>query len=154
MLNSQLSALIRKGTAGCNRNDMNTAIEKIALSDQLEERLIDFAAQILNLAGRLPKTFQARHIARQILRCGTAGAPNYAEARGAESRQDFIHKMRIVGKELNETAVWLRIIRKSSLLSPEFIACILTENTELSRIVSASIKTARTRGVTSPRMRI
>src|SRR5262245_43245945 len=105
-------------------------LDKIALSDQLEERLIDFAACIIDLAGRLPRTFQARHIANQILRSGTAGAPNYAEARGAESRQDFIHKMRIVGKELNETAVWLRIISKSSLLTREFIAGILAENTE------------------------
>ena len=121
-------------------------LDKIALSDQLEERLIDFAACIIDLAGRLPRTFQARHIANQILRSGTAGAPNYAEARGAESRQDFIHKMRIVGKELNETAAWLRIISKSSLLAREFIVGILAENTELARIVSASIKTARTRG--------
>ena len=90
-------------------------LEKIALSDQLEERLIDFAACIIDLAGRLPRTFPARHIANQITRSGTAGAPNDAEARGAESRQDFIHKMRIVGKELNEAAVWLRIISKSSL---------------------------------------
>ena len=83
------------------------------------------------------------------MRSGTAGAPNYAEARGAESRQDFIHKMRIVGKELNETAVWLRIISKSSLLPREFMVGILAENTELARIVSASIKTARTRGAVS-----
>src|SRR2546427_4082034 len=81
--------------------------DKIALSDQFEERLIDFAARIIRLAGRLPKNFQGRHVAIQILRSGTAGAPNYAEARGAESRADFIHKMRIVQKELNETAVWI-----------------------------------------------
>src|SRR5215510_11409845 len=90
--------------------------DKIALSDQFEERLIEFAARIIRLAGRLPKNFQGRHVASQILRSGTAAAPNYAEARGAESRADFIHKMRIVQKELNETAVWIRIIGKSSLL--------------------------------------
>src|SRR6478735_8820313 len=84
--------------------------DKIALSDQFEERLIEFAARIIRLAGRLPKNFQGRHVASQILRCGTAAAPNYAEARGAESRADFIHKMGIVQKELNETSVWLRIL--------------------------------------------
>ena len=133
MLNSQFSS---EGTYDCER--------------QLEDRLIDFAARMIHLAGRLPRTFQARHIANQILRSGTAGAPNYAEARGAESRADFIHKLRIVGKELNETAVWLRIISKSSLLPPESIADIVAENKELSRIVSASIKTARTRRSVSP----
>jgi four helix bundle protein len=118
-------------------------LEKIVLSNQLEERLVDFAARIIRLAGRLPRIFQARHVAHQILRCGTAGASNYAEARGAESRQDFIHKMRIVGKELNETAVWLRIIGRTALLPRELIVDIVAENAELSRIVSASIKTAR-----------
>jgi four helix bundle protein len=119
-------------------------LEKIALSDQLEDRLVDFAARILNLADRIPKSkFGARHIANQIVRSGTSAAPNYAEARGAESRQDFVHKMRIVGKELNETAVWLRIILRSSLLPPELLVAIVAENTELARIVSASIRTAR-----------
>jgi len=146
MFNSEFSILIRKDLRVHAGRPM---MEKIALPNRLEERLIDFAVCIIDLAGRLPRTFQARHIANQILRSGTAGAPNYAEARGAESRQDFIHKMRIVGKELNETAVWLRIILKSSLLPPEFLAGILAENTELARIVSASIKTARTCSVVS-----
>jgi four helix bundle protein len=121
--------------------------DKIALSDLFEERLIEFAARIIRLAGGLPKTFQARHVAYQILRSGTAGAPNYAEARGAESRADFIHKTRLVQKELNETAVWIRIMAKSSLISPDLLVDILAENKELCRIASASIRTARTRAL-------
>ena len=120
---------------------------KIALSDQFEERLIEFAARIIRLAGRVSKNFQGKHVANQILRSGTAGAPNYAEARGAESRQDFIHKMRIVQKELNETAVWIRIMAKSALISPELLIDVLAENKELCRMVSASITTARNRVV-------
>jgi four helix bundle protein len=119
--------------------------DKIALSDQFEERLLEFAARIIRLAGRLSKNFQGRHVANRILRSGTAGAPNYAEARGAESRPDFIHKMRIVQKELNETAVWIRIMAKSSLISPDLLVDILAENKELCRMASASIRTARTR---------
>jgi four helix bundle protein len=61
--------------------------EKIA--EQFEERLIQFAARLIRLAGRLPRSFQGQHVANQILRSGTAGAPNYAEARGAESRTLF-----------------------------------------------------------------
>jgi four helix bundle protein len=118
-------------------------LEKIELSDKLEERLITFGAQIIGLAGKLAKTFQGRHVAKQILRCGTSGAANYAEARGAESRADFIHKMKVVQKELNETSVWLRVIMKSSLLSPDLIVAIVAENKELSRVVTASIRTAR-----------
>ena len=120
------------------------------LSDQFEERLIEFAARIIRLAGRLPKNFQGRHIASQILRSGTAGAPNYAEARAAESRADFIHKMRIVLKELNETAVWIRMMAKTSLISPPLLIDILAENTELCRMASASIRTARSRAASRP----
>ena len=120
-------------------------IEKIALSDQLEERLVEFGASVIGLAGKLSNTFQGRHVAKQMLRCGTAGAANYAEARGAESRADFIHKMRVVQKELNETLVWLRVLLKSSLVSPELIIAIVAENKELARIVTASIRTARRR---------
>src|SRR3954468_19224587 len=116
--------------------------DKLMRSDHLEERLVDFAAPIILLAGRLTRNFQGRHIASQILRSGTSAAPNYAEARGAESRADFIHKMRIVQKELNETAVWIRIISKSSLISQDLIVDILAENRELCRIATASIKTA------------
>jgi four helix bundle protein len=123
--------------------DLDAMLEKVALSDKLEERLITCGAQIICLAGKLAKTFQGRHIARQILRSGTAGAANYAEARGAESRADFVHKMRLVQKELNETSVWLRLIVKSSLVSPDFIVAIVAENKELSRIITASIRTAR-----------
>ena len=76
-------------------------------SDQLEERLIEFAVRIITLGAELPKTTAGRHIALQMLRSGTAAAANYAEARGAESRADFVHKLGIVQKELNETTVWL-----------------------------------------------
>jgi four helix bundle protein len=125
-------------------------IEKISRSDQLEDPLINFAARIVNLVCRLPsKDFTARHIANPILRSGTSGAANYAEARSAESRADFIHKMRVVEKELNETGVWLRAIQKISLLPPALIVEILAENKELARITSASVRTARMRGVAS-----
>jgi four helix bundle protein len=117
--------------------------DRITQSDQLEERLVAFAARIVRLASRLNKDFLGRHMANQVLRSGTSAAPNYAEARGAESRADFIHKMRIVQKELNETAVWIRIISKSSLISQNLIVDILAENRELCRIATASIKTAR-----------
>jgi four helix bundle protein len=79
--------------------------QKKSLSDQLEERLIEFAARIVTFSTELGGTPAGKHIAIQILRSGTAPAPNYAEARGAESRADFVHKLGIVQKELNETSV-------------------------------------------------
>jgi len=120
-------------------------------SDQLEERLVTFAARIIHFSTELPKTPSGRHIALQILRSGTSVAPNYAEARGAESSADFIHKLKVVQKELNETAVWLRILTKSVLIKEESIVAILQENLELAKIITASVRTARSRGTILPK---
>ena len=116
---------------------------QLSRADQLEKRLITFAAAVLSLSAKLPRTPQGRHISSQILRSGTAVAANYGEARGAESRQDFIHKLRVVFKELNETTIWLEVIALSSMLPTEITAPIVAENRELCRVIAASIKTAR-----------
>lgn len=113
-------------------------------ADELEQRLIDFAVRIVKLSASLPRTSAGKHIAGQILRSGTSPAPNYGEARGAESRADFVHKVRIVLKELNETSIWLRVIHRSQMLKDELLVNIMSENTELCRIFTASLKTART----------
>jgi four helix bundle protein len=111
-------------------------------AEELEERLIDFAVRIIKLVANLPKTPAGKHIAGQLLRSGTSPAPNYGEARGAESHADFIHKYGIVLKELNETFIWLRIIERSELLRSELIKTLLDENQQLCRIFTASLKTA------------
>ncbi|HEV8589099.1 MAG TPA: four helix bundle protein [Pyrinomonadaceae bacterium] len=121
------------------------AKEAQAQADELEERLIDFAVRIIKLSGRLPRNAAGRHIAGQILRSGTSPAPNYGEARGGESPADFVHKLRIVLKELNETSIWLRIIERSELIRRELLVDIINENVELCRIFTASLKTARHR---------
>jgi four helix bundle protein len=112
-------------------------------ANDLEKRLISFAAAILRLSSKLPRTLQGRHLSSQVLRSGTAAAANYGEARGAESRADFIHKLKVVFKELNETTIWLEVIAESGALPAEPIVAIVAENRELCRIIAASIKTAR-----------
>jgi|SRR5438309_7784092 len=121
------------------------ASESQARADELEERLIDFAVRIIKLSARLPRNPAGRHIAGQILRSGTSPAPNYGETRGGESPADFVHKLRIVLKELNETSIWLRIIERSELIKRELLVEIINENTELCRIFTASLRTARHR---------
>ena len=122
-----------------------TAKDPQTRADELEERLIDFAVRIVRLSARLPKTAAGRHTAAQILRSGTSPAPNYGEARGGESEADFVHKLRIVLKELNETSIWLRVIERSQLLKTELVAGIVKENSELCKIFAASLKTVRSR---------
>ena len=112
-------------------------------ANKLEERLIDFAVRIIKLASALPNTPAGRHIAGQILRSGTSPAPNYGEARGAESKADFVHKIRVVLKELNETRIWLLIIERSKLLAATLLTDIIQENSELCKIFSTSLKTIR-----------
>ena len=112
-------------------------------ADVLEGRLIEFAVRIIKLSAKLPKTPAGRHIAGQILRSGTSPAPNYGEARGAGSPNDFTHKVRVVLKELNETLIWLRMIERSEQLRADLLLDIISENTELCKIFATTLKTAR-----------
>ena len=116
-------------------------------ANELESRLIAFAVRVIKLTGHLPDSPAGKHLARQILRSGTSPAPNYGESRSAESAADFVHKLSIVLKELNETMIWLKLIIGSGLMKPSTIEDILDENEQLARIISASIKTARTRSL-------
>lgn len=128
---------MREGTA--------TAPEDRSQADALEERLIDFAVRIIKLSARLPKNAAGRHIAGQILRSGTSPAPNYGEARGAESHADFVHKLRVVLKELNETSIWLRIIERSELIKSQLLSDIIQETSELCKIFATLLRTAKAR---------
>ena len=110
----------------------------------LEERLIDFALRVAEVTESLPNSPLGKHIVGQLLRAGTAAAPNYAEAQGAESRRDFVHKMRIALKELRETKVWLKMIAKKPLIEPKSrLELIIQECDELTAIFVTSIKTAQ-----------
>ena len=112
-------------------------------ADELEERLIDFAVRVIKLADSLPPTPAGRHISKQLLRSGTSPAPNYAEARGAESHADFIHKLKIALKELNETSVWLKMVCRADLMQTDRMDELIDENQQLCRILNASSATAR-----------
>jgi four helix bundle protein len=109
----------------------------------LSERLLEFTIRIIKLVERIPKTRVGNHIAGQLLRCGTSPGPNYSEARGAESRNDFIHKMRIALKELRETLFWLKALHciMSQRLGPD-LSWLLNETEELISIFVSSINTA------------
>ena len=112
----------------------------------LEERLLEYAAQIVRLTEKLPDTRAGNHIAGQLLRSGTSPLPNHGEAEGAESKNDFIHKLSICHKELRESRRWLKLIQRVPLLSltdAAFLEASLRETDELLRIFVSSIRTAR-----------
>ena len=110
----------------------------------LEDRLLEYAALIVRLVEKLPGTRAGNHIAGQLLRSGTSVLPNHGEAEGAESRNDFIHKLGIWHKDLRESRRWLRLIQRVPLLAEAAVLeAALQETDELVRIFAASIRTAR-----------
>ncbi len=111
--------------------------------EDLAERLLCFALRIINLVNTLPRTLTGRHIGGQLLRSGTSPGSNYEEARGAESRADFIHKLGVVLKELKERRFWLRLIERSEIIHSKNVEPLIQECQELCAVIAKSILTAR-----------
>ncbi len=110
----------------------------------LEERLIDFAVLIIEISKLLPNNRIGNHLAGQLIRSGTSPALNYGEAQSAESRKDFIHKIKVVLKELRETLICLKIILRAKLIkSDEIIETGINESNELISIFVKSVETAQ-----------
>jgi four helix bundle protein len=110
----------------------------------LEERLLEFASAIIDLSEALPTTRAGNHVAGQILRSGTSPYPNHGEAEDAESREDFIHKLKICLKELRETRRWARLIKRKGWVKEDAtLVFVLGESDELIRIFFSSIQTAK-----------
>ncbi len=109
----------------------------------LEERLLEYSVRIIKLVEQLESSRAGNHVAGQLLRSGTSPYPNLGEAQAAESPKDFVHKLRILLKELRETQRWLKLIVRVPLVErPELMGQILQETEELIRIFVTSIKTA------------
>ena len=107
-------------------------------------RLLRFAVQVCEIAEELPSSsFTGRHVANQLIRAGTSPAPNYGEAQSAESRRDFIHKMKICLKELRETHIWLQFILLKDLVDSKRVKIVEVEADELIAIFVKSIETAK-----------
>ncbi len=85
----------------------------------LEDRLIEFSVLIIDIVNEMEKSKAGNHLSGQIVRSGTSVSLNYGEAQSAESNKDFIHKMKVILKELRETFVCLKIIQKAKLFKLE-----------------------------------
>jgi len=108
----------------------------------LKERLLEYAVRIIRLVEALPATRAGRHVADQLLRCGTSPLANHGELQGAESRKDFIHKLGICLKEIREARRWLRLVHRLPLLSPAKVDPLIAETEALIKIFASSIRTA------------
>ena len=118
----------------------------------LEDRLLEFASAVIDLSESLPATRAGNHVAGQLLRSGTSPLPNHGEAEADESRDDFIHKLKICLKELRETRRWVRLIKRKAWVKDETtLIFVLSECEELIRIFFSSIQTARRNAQTEAR---
>ena len=111
--------------------------------DELAARLLAFSARCGRVVDALPNSRLGRHIAGQLVRCGTSPAPNYEEGCAAESRADFAHKLSICLKELRESRSWLRLIVKSRLFPKQTMADLIDESTQLCNIIGQSVATTK-----------
>lgn len=138
----------KDGTSNVERRTSNVERkeDKSTPSDlkryDLEDRLFEYAIRIIRLVDALPATKAGRHVADQLLRCGTSRLANHGELQGAESRKDFIHKLRICSKEMREAQRWLRLIHRVPLIAAPKVEPLLAETEALIRIFRASIRTA------------
>jgi four helix bundle protein len=134
--NSKGKAQKAKGKSG----ERTTMIEK---RRDLADRLLEYGARIIKLVESLPNTVVGRRVADQLLRSGTSAGANYEEAQGAESKDDFVHKLQIALKELRESNYWLRLLVKSGKISAERMNDILDESNQLRAMLSKSAATAK-----------
>lgn len=118
--------------------------------NNLQDRLIALAAKSYRIANSLAESRLSGHVSAQLNRCSTSPASNYAEARGSESRKDFIHKMKVCLKELRETLVWLKLAKELEIGSGPELDEAIAEADELIGIFVTSIATAK-RNAKSPK---
>ncbi len=117
--------------------------------ENISIRLRRFAAQVVRVCQTFPKGPAAKHILGQLVRAATGGGANYEEARGAESRADFIHKVGVANKEMREALYWLRLVQDAGLVVSGDVDALVQETDELVAILTSSIKTAKQREATS-----
>ncbi|MBS0011700.1 MAG: four helix bundle protein [Bacteroidales bacterium] len=108
----------------------------------LEDRLVEYAVLSLEIAKLLPDTFEGKHLGAQLIRSGTSPALNYGEAQGAESKRDFLHKIRVILKELRESLICMKIIKKRNLIKD--ISILEKGFAESNELISIFVKTAQT----------
>jgi four helix bundle protein len=111
-------------------------------SHPFHERCLAFSASILCLVRELRRDPTLRSIADQLIRSGTSVGANTQEARSAESKADFIHKVQIALKEARETGYWLALIEKTGFLKNPLLQTLRQECHEITAMLVAAVRTA------------
>ena len=110
-------------------------------STDFQNRTKALGLQIIRLVEFFPQTHVSRVIANQLLRCGLSVGANYRAVCRAKSAKDFIHKMKIVEEECDETIYWLEIIVEANVMKLDVLIPLVAEGEEILAMVLASINT-------------
>jgi four helix bundle protein len=109
----------------------------------LRERTTQFALRIIRLCASIERGGAAGVISRQLLRSGTSVGAQYREACRARSPAEFISKLEAAIQELDETCYWIELLKRSELVRGSRLAALEQEASELTRMLVASVKTAK-----------
>ena len=110
---------------------------------KIGERLLDYSARVIKLVDALPNTLVGRRIADQLLRSAMSAGANYEEAQGAESKEDFTHKLQIALKELRESGYWLQLLVRSGKIPIKKMDPLIDESNQLRAMISKAVATAK-----------
>ncbi|MGA2986110.1 MAG: four helix bundle protein [Terriglobia bacterium] len=110
---------------------------------KIGERLLDYSARVIKLVDALPNTLVGRRIADQLLRSAMSAGANYEEAQGAESKEDFTHKLQIALKELRESGYWLQLLVRSGKIPVNKMDRLIDESNQLRAMISKAVATAK-----------
>jgi len=116
----------------------------------LNRRLVIFAAKVVKMVGKFPKDLPGRRVGDQVLRSSTSVGANYAEAQGAQSRPDFLHKLQVSLKEMRESHYWLELVSEAEIADRKCMDPLVDEARQLVAILSKSVVTAKTRSRDQP----
>jgi four helix bundle protein len=117
--------------------------EKRERGDDLETRLCEYGGEVSRLVESLPDSKPGRHVTDQLFRSATSAGANYAEARGAQSQGDFIHKLGLANKEMRESFYWVRLVAAAEMVDDN-LRPLLQEGDELVAMLTSALQTART----------
>ena len=125
------------------RSTLNAQLSSADRAYDLEDRLLGYSVRIIRVAESMNRTAAGLDIADQLHRPGTSPYGNHGEAEGAESRDDFIHKLHVCFKELRESRRWSKLVQCAEPIEkPELLESLINESDELVRIFARSIQTA------------
>jgi four helix bundle protein len=110
---------------------------------EVSERLLDYGVRAIRVVESLPRTLVGRRIGDQLLRSSISVGANYEEAQGAESREDFVHKLQIALKEVRESNYWLRLLAKSEIVPRNRLSAIMDESNQLRAMLSKAVATTK-----------